>query len=83
MKKLVVVTTFAIVGLGAHSAAACDWNREASANDPVVATSAPENAAAQPSTSTARVSTSVASDESTRKVVDAPMPIVLITNENR
>jgi ornithine cyclodeaminase/alanine dehydrogenase-like protein (mu-crystallin family) len=82
MKKLVAVTTFAIVGLGTHSATACDWNHEAAANDQVVATSAPEKAAEQPSASTPRLPTSVASDESTRKVVEAATPIVMITSED-
>ncbi len=38
MKKLFVVTAFAAFAFAAHSAAACDWNREASAKDQVVAT---------------------------------------------
>jgi hypothetical protein len=37
MKKLFVVTAFAAFVLAAHSAAGCDWNREASASDQAVA----------------------------------------------
>jgi len=31
MKKIVIATTFAAVALAAYPAAACDWNRQASA----------------------------------------------------
>ena len=70
MKKLVVIATVAAATLGAHSAAACDWNHQASANDPVVATAAPATTAARRTPKgTESPSTSVASDESARKVV--------------
>ena len=84
MKKLVVVTTFAAVALVSHSAAACDWNHQASANEPAVATAAPAAAATeQTSQGAAPASTSVASDESTRKLVDQPAtPIVLVTERH-
>ena len=49
MKKIVIATTFAAVTLAAYSAAACDWNREARANDPVVATTAPPTTTGQAS----------------------------------
>jgi hypothetical protein len=81
MKKLVVVAAFA---LAAHSAAACDWNREASAANQVVATTDP-TAEASPTCSgpscPAPQPTSVASEE-TRKATDEPAPIVLITSRN-
>jgi hypothetical protein len=84
MKKLVVVTTFAAFALAAHSAAACDWNREASAANQVVATTDP-TAEASPTCSgpscPAPQPTSVASEE-TRKATDEPAPIVLITSRN-
>jgi hypothetical protein len=77
MKKLFVVTAFAAFAFAAHSATACDWNREASAKDQVVATtdltasptcSGPNCPSPQP--------TSVASEE-TRKATDEPAPIVM------
>ena len=40
MKKLLAVTIFAAFAFAAYPAAACDWNREASAQNPVVATTA-------------------------------------------
>jgi len=40
MTKLLVVTTFAAFAFAAGPASACDWNREASTNDPAVATTA-------------------------------------------
>ena len=84
MKKLVAITTFAAVALAAHSAAACDWNRQASANDAAVATTAPATTTTeQTSQGAVPPSTSVASDESTRKFVGDPTtPIVLITEHN-
>lgn len=83
MKKLVAVTSFAAVALGAHSAAACDLNRQANANDPVVATIAPATTPTeQMSKGAVAPSTSVASDETTRKVVDDPTPVTLITDRH-
>ena len=82
MKKLFVVTAFAAFAFAAHSAAACDWNREASAKDQVVATtdltasptcSGPNCPSPQP--------TSVASEE-TRKATAEPAPVVLITSRH-
>jgi hypothetical protein len=82
MKKLVAVTTFAAVALGAHSVAACDWNHQASTNDPVVATTSPATTTPEQTLKGAvPPSTSVASDEGTRKMVDAPTP-VLITDRH-
>jgi hypothetical protein len=82
MKKLFVVTAFAAFAFAAHSAAACDWNREASAKDQVVATtdltasptcSGPNCPSPQP--------TSVASEE-TRRATAEPAPVVLITSRH-
>ena len=79
MKKLVVVTTFSAVALAAHSAAACDWNRQASAKPPVIAATTPAATnIEQTSRGAVPPSTSVASDESTRKFVDHQAPILLI-----
>jgi hypothetical protein len=38
MKKVLAVTVFAAFAFASYPAAACDWNREASAQTPVVAT---------------------------------------------
>jgi hypothetical protein len=81
MKKFVVVTAFAAVALAAQSAAACDWNREASVQNPVAATaSTPTSATKQTSQSAARVSTNGAPEQAVRGPADEPAPVVLITN---
>jgi hypothetical protein len=83
MTKFLVATTFAVVAFSAYPAAACDWNREASTNDPVVASAATptgqttSQAAAAPSQTA-----SVVSDKSTRKPADEPAPVVLITDRH-
>jgi hypothetical protein len=82
MKMLVVVT--ALAAFAAQSAAACDLNREASAEDQVVATTdqspqaaptcnAPNCPAPQP--------TSVASEQK-RNAVEETVPVVLITHRD-
>jgi hypothetical protein len=84
MKKLVVLAAFTAFAFAAHSAAACDWNREASANDQTVAASE-QTPQPTPTCDAANCpapqQTSVASKE-TRQTVDEPAPIVLITNRN-
>ena len=76
MKKLLVVASFA--AFAAYPAAACDWNREASAQDQVVATAttvpAPQVTQASPQ------ATSVVADESARKPIVEPAPVVLVTD---
>jgi hypothetical protein len=80
MKKLLVVTSFA--AFAAYPAAACDWNREASAKDPVVAAAAATTEQTPQATPASPQATSVAVDESARKPVDEPAPIVLITDRH-
>jgi hypothetical protein len=83
MKKLLVVASFA--AFAACPAAACDWNHEASANDPVVAATAATAATTDqtPQATTASPqATSVAVNESARKPIDQPAPIVLITDRH-
>ena len=78
MKKLLVVASFA--AFAAYPAAACDWNREASASDTVVAaaaTTAEQTTQAAPALPQA---TSVAADQSARKPIDETAPIILITD---
>jgi hypothetical protein len=82
MKKIVIATTFAAVTLAAHPAAACDWNRQASAKDPVVATTARSTTVGQASPGAAVQPTSVASDESNRKPLQESAPVVLITDRH-
>jgi hypothetical protein len=84
MKKLVVLAAFSAFAVAAHSAAACDWDREASASDQAVGASEQ----APPATPTCDDAncptpqpTSVASQE-TRQTVNKPAPIVLITDRH-
>jgi hypothetical protein len=82
MTKLLVVATFAVFAL-AGPASACDWNREASTNDPAVATTAtPAEQTTSQAAATPPQAASVASNETARKPVDEPAPIVLITDRH-
>jgi hypothetical protein len=80
MKKIIVAATFAAVTLAAYPAAACDWNRQASAKDPVVATAAPPTTTGPTSQRAATQPPSVASDEG--KPVQGSAPVVLITDRH-
>jgi hypothetical protein len=80
MKKLLVVTSFA--AFAAYPAAACDWNREASAQDPVVATTATTTQQTPLATPASPPTTSVAADESARKPIAEPVPVVLVTDRH-
>jgi len=83
MTKLLVVTTFAAFAFAAGPASACDWNREASTNDPAVATTAtPAEQTTSQAAATPPQAPSVASNENARKPVDEPAPIVLITDRH-
>ena len=80
MKKLLVVASFA--AFAAYPAAACDWNHEASAKDPVVAATAATTEQAPQATTASPRATSVAVIESARKPIDQLAPIVLITDRH-
>jgi hypothetical protein len=83
MTKVLVVATFAAFAFAAGPAAACDWNREASTNDPAVATTAtPAQQPTSQATATPPQAASVASNETARKPADEPAPIVLITDRH-
>jgi hypothetical protein len=83
MTKLLVVTTFVAIAFAAGPASACDWNRAASTNDPAVATTAtPAEPTTSPTTATPSQEARVASDDSARKHVDEPAPVVLITDRH-
>jgi protein-disulfide isomerase len=79
MKKLLVVASFAAFAAG--PAAACDWNREASAQDPVVATTAMPTEQTAQATPVAPATTKVAADESARKPIE-PVLVVLVTDRH-
>jgi len=74
MKKLLLVASFA--AFAAYPAAACEWNREASVQDRVVATNATTTEQAP------AAATSVAADESARKPSTEPVPVVLVTDRH-
>ncbi len=80
MKKLLAVASFAV--LAAYPAAACDWNREASVKDPVVATTGMTTEQTPQAIPASPQATSVAADESARKPVAEPAPVVLITDRH-
>jgi hypothetical protein len=83
MTKLLVVTTFAAIAFAAGPASACDWNREASTNDPAVATAAtPAEPTTSPAAATPPQAARVVSDDNARKSVDEPAPVVLITDRH-
>ena len=69
MKKLLVVAS--VVTGAAFPAAACDWNREASARAPVVAATTTTTEA----TPAVQPTTSVAVDERARQPVSEPVPV--------
>ena len=79
MKKLVAATIFAAVALAAQSAAACDWNREASTGEQLATTAAPTQTQAQPAAPIAAPAPTVA--EAT-KATEAAAPVVLVTDRH-
>jgi hypothetical protein len=79
MKKLVAATVFAAVALAAQSAAACDWNREASSEQQQVATSATPTQAPQV-TSTATQAPAATAEAS--KPVEPTAPVVLVNDRH-
>jgi hypothetical protein len=76
MKMLVAATAFAIAALAMQSAAACDWNREASIEQQTVATAAPPAPAPQTTSQTQTVAS-----EST-KPVEPTAPVVLVNDRH-
>jgi hypothetical protein len=80
MKKLLVIASFA--AFAATPAAACDPNLEASAEDPVVTATATTTEQTPQATPASPQPTSTAADESARKPVDEPAPVVLITDRH-
>jgi hypothetical protein len=84
MKKLLVVAAFAV--LGAYPAAACEWNREASTQDTVVAAATDQTPQAAPACSGADCAApkaeSTASEQTAAKPVFEPAPVVLVTDRH-
>jgi hypothetical protein len=79
MRQLVVVTAFAAIAFTAQSAAACDWNREASTEQQTVATTAapaPQTEQAAPAAS----QRSTAAAETSSKPVEQSVPVVLVSD---
>jgi hypothetical protein len=76
MKKLVAATAFATVALAAQSAAACDWDREASTEQQTVATTA----APAPTPQTTPQTQTVASEAT--KPVEPTAPVVLVNDRH-
>lgn len=79
MKKLLVAASF--TALAVYPAAACDWNREARAQDTVVATTAttPEQTPLATPASPSRPD--VAADERARQPT-TEVPVVLVTDRH-
>ena len=82
MTKVFVAAGFVAVAFAATPASACDWSREASARDPVVATTAaPTEQAAAQATANPTQPANVAADASARKPADEPTaPVVRVTD---
>ena len=78
MRKLVVATAFAAVALAAQSAAACDWNREASNEQQIAATTAPP----APTPQTTVTATQVPTVVSDSKPVEPAAPVVLVNDRH-
>jgi hypothetical protein len=78
MKKLVAATIFAAVAFAAQSAAACDWNREASTDQQQVATSTPVQAPQPATPATPAPTTTV---EASRPATPTA-PVVLVNDRH-
>ena len=82
MKKLLVVAAFA--ALATYPAAACEWNREASTQDPVVATATDQTPQAAPACTGADCAApraeSTATEQTAAKPVFEPAPVVLVND---
>lgn len=82
MTKVFVAAGFVAVACAATPASACDWSREASARNPVVATTAaPAGPTAPQATANPTQPPNVAADASARTPADAPSaPVMLVTD---
>jgi hypothetical protein len=84
MTKFFVAAGFAAVAFAATPVFGCDWSREASARDPVVATTvAPAEQATSQAAATPAQSANIAADRAAPKPVDEPTaPVVLVTDRH-
>jgi hypothetical protein len=82
MKKLLVVAAFA--ALATYPAAACEWNREASTQDTVVATATEQTPQAAPACTGADCATqnpaSTTTEQTAPKPGFEPAPVVLVND---
>lgn len=79
MKMLIAATMLAAVALAVQSAAACDWNHEASTEQQVTTAAAPTQT--QPAASTATQAPAVAA-EASKPVAPPAAPVVLVTDRH-
>jgi hypothetical protein len=85
MNKFLAVATFAAFAFAAQTAAACEWNREASSQEQTVATTATPSEPAQATQQTAPSqppASTVASDQGTRQPAESAAPIVLVNDRH-
>jgi hypothetical protein len=83
MTKIFVAAGFVAVAFAATPVSACDWSREASARDPVVATTVPTEQTATQATANPTQPANLAADTSARKPADQPSaPVVLVTDQH-
>jgi hypothetical protein len=84
MTKIFVAAGFVAVAFAAVPASACDWSREASARDPVVATTTvPTDQTAAQATANPTQPANLAADTSARKPAYQPTaPVVLVTDQH-
>ena len=84
MTKVFVAAGLVAAAFAANAASACDWSREASARDPVVATTAaPTEQTATQATANPTQPANLAADTSARKPADEPTaPVVLVTDRH-
>ncbi len=78
MRSLVVVTAFAAIAFTAQSAAACDWNRQASTEEQTTAAAVPPPQTQQAAPAATQTSTTAA--ETARKPVEETAPVVLVSD---
>jgi hypothetical protein len=81
MKKLLAVTTFAAFAFAAQSAAACDWNREASSAEQTVATTATPSEQTQATQQAAPVQAPATTVTSDQRQSVAPSASVVLVND--
>jgi hypothetical protein len=84
MTKFFVAAAFAAAAFAATPSVACDWNRQASARDPVVATTeAPAGQPASQAAANPAEPANIAADAAARKPADEPTaPVVLVTDRH-